>query len=175
MTPAHPDILTIENKTQEKFLRKKTADFDFSKFSQKEVDALVSRMRNIMRAADGIGLAANQIGLDLNMFVGELRDAEGGVKFFAVFNPTLEQGSSRTAIMEEGCLSVPGVFGEVPRMEQVTLRGLDKLGKPIRIKARGLLARIFQHEVGHLQGGLFIDKAKSLHTYEPIQDGKNRK
>lgn len=171
MTLIHPQILTTNNKAQEKFLRKKTADFDFKKFTQKEIGALIARMRKIMRDADGIGLAANQIGLDLNMFVAELHDAEGGVKFFAVFNPKLEKGSKNTNLMEEGCLSVPSIFGEVSRMDSVTLRGFDKTGKPLIIRAKGLLARIFQHEVGHLRGGLFIDTAKSLHTYEP-KDGR---
>ena len=167
MTQPHPEITNITNKKEEKFLRKKTADFDFSKFSKKEIEELISRMRKIMREADGIGLAANQIGLNLNMFVAELPDREGGRKFYAIFNPKLEKMSEETAQMEEGCLSVPGIFGKVLRKESLVLNGFDKSGKPVRIKARGLLARVFQHEVDHLQGTLFIDKAKDLHEYVP--------
>lgn len=165
MTQAHPEIVNIEEKKQEKFLRRRTADFDFSTFSKKEIEELLSRMKKIMKEADGIGLAANQIGLNLNMFIAELPDKEGGRKFYAVFNPEVEKMSGEVLTMEEGCLSVPGIFGEVERKESVILKGFDKSGKPVRMKARGLLARVFQHEVDHLGGGLFIDKAKNLHKY----------
>ena len=94
------DIWVIGDKKEEKFLRKKTADFDFKKFTKKEVAELVSRMRRIMRAANGIGLSANQIGLDLNMFVAEVPDVDqGGTKFYAIFNPKIEKKSGETAVL----------------------------------------------------------------------------
>ena len=68
--------------------------------------------------------------------------------------------------MEEGCLSVPEIFGEVERQEKIILEGYDKNGRKIKIKAWGLLARVFQHEVDHLNGKIFIDTAKNLHKYE---------
>lgn len=69
--------------------------------------------------------------------------------------------------MEEGCLSVPGIYGDVERPEKITLVGQDRYDKKIKIKAWGLLARVFQHEVDHLNGILFIDKAKSIQKIEP--------
>lgn len=148
-------ILTTRNKTEEKFLRKKTKPFDFKSYPKKEIGSLIRQMRQIMKKADGIGLAANQVGLDFKMFVAEV---DG--KFYAIFNPEIAKTSKESDMLEEGCLSVPGDFDEVIRPAKVTLTGQDKNGKKIKIKAWGLLARVFQHEVDHLNGGLFIDKIK---------------
>ena len=111
-----------------------------------------------MKKADGIGLSANQIGLDFKVFVAQ---ADG--KFYAIFNPKILKSSEERAAMEEGCLSVPEVFGTVIRPAKIVLEGFDKNGKKLKIKAWGLLARIFQHEVDHLNGKLFIDKAEKLY------------
>ncbi len=148
-------ILTIKNKEEEKFLRRKTKPFDFADFSKKEIGDLIKGMRSIMKESDGIGLAANQIGFDFSMFVGEV---DG--KFYAVFNPGIIKTSKGFEMLEEGCLSVPGDFGEVSRSDKITLIGQDRNGKKIKIKAWGLLARMFQHEVDHLNGKLFLDKVK---------------
>jgi peptide deformylase len=161
------EILTIDVKKEEKFLRKKTSDFDFEKFTKKEITELLTRMRRIMRKANGIGLSANQIGLDFKMFVAEVPDAQGGTKFYAVFNPKIEKIGQESAVYEEGCLSVPGKWGDVERTATITVAGFDKNGKPAKIKAWGLLARVFQHEVDHLNGKLFIDKAKHVHEVTP--------
>ncbi|MDO8466770.1 MAG: peptide deformylase [bacterium] len=150
-------IVTIQNKKDEKFLRQKTANFDFTQFSKKEIRELIKRMRRDMHEADGIGLSANQIGLDTRIFVAIVES-----KFYAIFNPELIQLSKETTAIDEGCLSVPGVYGLVERPARVTLKGLDANGHVIKIKAWGLLARVFQHEMDHLNGGLFIDKAKQV-------------
>lgn len=155
-------IWTISDKNETKLLRKKMADFDFSKFSKKEIQELIKKMREAMKNSNGIGLSANQIGLDMHVFVAQ---AEG--KFYSVFNSKLTKLSEDSVNMEEGCLSVPEVFGEVRRPAKVQLEGFDKNGKKVKIKAWGLLARIFQHEMDHLDGKLFIDKAENLHKYEP--------
>lgn len=161
------DIWVVNEKKEERFLRKKTADFDFKKFTKKEIADLISRMRSVMRAANGIGLSANQIGLDINMFVAEVPDVDkGGTKFYALFNPKIEKKSGETAVFEEGCLSIPGKWGYVPRAERVVLCGFDKNGKPIKIRAWGLLAHVFQHETDHLQGKLFIDRTKKVFDHE---------
>ena len=160
------EILTIDAKKEEKFLRKRTADFDFEKFTKKEINELITRMRRIMQKANGIGLSANQIGLDLKMFIAETQDTQGGTKFYAVFNPKIEKVSDEKIVYEEGCLSVPGKWGEVERAEKIIVGGQDKNGKPAKIKAWGLLARVFQHEIDHLNGKLFIDKAKKVHEVE---------
>ena len=173
----HNEILIVGNKKEEKILRKKTTAFNFSKFTPKEIRDLVTRMRRIMHEADGIGLSANQIGLDLNVFVAEIPDADGGTKFYAVFNPSIEKMGDEEKLLEEGCLSVPGIYGDVPRATRVTITGFDKYGKPTRIKAWGLLAHVFQHEIDHLRGTVFIDKAKSFHenaTLERLQEREKR-
>lgn len=152
-------IFTINDKKEEKFLRTKTQDFDFSKNTKKDIDELIKKMKNVMLKANGIGLSANQIGLDLKMFVSQIPQ----IKSYVIFNPKIESASKKTAIMEEGCLSVPGLYGLVERPESVILKGYNRYAKPITIKADGLLARVFQHEIDHLNGILFIDKAKEVY------------
>lgn|SRR3989344_1538986 len=166
-------IVTVTAKKDEKFLHQKTVLFDFGKHTKKEVGELVKEMKASMIEADGIGLAANQIGLSHHVFVARVSDKDGHMKFYAIFNPTLEKTSKNTALLSEGCLSVPKVFGEVERALDVTLSGFDKLGKPLKIKARGLLAHVFQHEVDHLEGTLFIDKAKRI--YDVTEHEKTKK
>jgi peptide deformylase len=155
-------IVTIENKKNERFLRGKAAEFDFKKHKPKEIRDLVRLMRETMKKAQGVGLSANQIGLPYKMFVAQVPDAQGKPKFYAIFNPKIEKTSSEKEPLEEGCLSVPETYGLVERSLRVTLVGLDQQGKKIKIKAWGLLARVFQHEVDHLNGALFIDKAKGV-------------
>lgn len=169
-------ILTIADKKEEKFLRTKTAEFDFSKFTKKEIADLIKKMRETMTKAVGIGLSANQVGLNLRMFVVQISDkplkrgennkiimpSPDEMKFYAVFNPEIVKFSKKTSVMEEGCLSVPEIYGEVERPEKITLKGLNRYNKTITVKADGLLARVFQHETDHLNGILFIDKAKNL-------------
>jgi len=156
-------IWVINDKKEAKLLRKKVADFDFKKYSKKEITDLIKKMRGAMKKAEGIGLSANQIGLDLKVFVAQVGD-----KFYAVFNPKIAKSSEESAEMEEGCLSVPEVFGAVVRPSKIILEGLDKNGKKIKIKTWGMLARAFQHECDHLNGMLFIDKATDLRKYKEI-------
>jgi len=123
----------------------------------REVTAEVARwlddMVETMHAEVGIGLAATQVGLDLRMLV--IDEGRDGVR--AYLNPVIvEQGG--TQVGEEGCLSLPGVFADVRRAEWVVVEGLDRDGAPIRRRAAGLLARVFQHEIDHLDGILFIDR-----------------
>jgi peptide deformylase len=152
------EILTIQNKGHEKFLRKKTAPFDFSKYNKKEIDELIKQMRSDMKRAEGVGLAGNQVGLNASVFVAQVEN-----KFYAIFNPELTEASKEIITIDEGCLSVPGKYGPTPRSERVVLKGFDKHNRPIKIKAWGLLARVFQHEVGHLNGKLFIDHADTVY------------
>ncbi len=148
-------ILTINNRRENNFLRRKTSLFDFKKFTKKEIQELLKKMNRAMVDAGGIGLAANQIGMDLSFFI-----ARVDRKFYAIFNPKLVKTWESTVVAEEGCLSVPEVAASVIRPEKVTLEGYDKNGKKIKIKAWGVLARVFQHEVDHLNGKLFIDRVK---------------
>jgi peptide deformylase len=164
-------IYTIDSKAEEAFLRKKTKPFTFEKgvvkngeevIGRKEMNDLILKMRKIMHKAHGIGLSANQIGLPYRMFVAQVPSQQGEAKFYAVLNPEIEKFGKEKVTLEEGCLSVIGTFGEVPRAHEVTIRGFDKAGKALKIKAWGLLARVFQHEIDHLDGKLFLDRAVSL-------------
>lgn len=158
-------LVTIATKEDEKSLRNKTARFDPSHYTKRDLQTLVRTMRKIMKRAQGIGLSANQVGLDLNFCVVEPPlDATNAKRiFYAIGNPVITKFSKETTADEEGCLSVPGLYGPVPRPEKITVEGIDISGKKLKIKAWGLLARIFQHEIDHLGGGLFIDKATELH------------
>ncbi len=170
MTMEH--IWNIADKREEKFLRTKTRHVEFERdggirsgdiaLARKDVDALLRNMRKMMRAANGVGLSANQIGLPIRLFVAAVPSDQGETRFYAVWNPVLEKVTSDTVLLEEGCLSIPDVYGDVPRAGSVVLRGQDKQGKPLKIKAWGLLARVFQHEVDHLDGKLFVDRTKGL-------------
>jgi peptide deformylase len=123
-----------------------------------EIRRLVDDMTDTMYDEVGIGLAAPQVGASLRLLV--VGDEEGrGVQ--ALVNPAItEQGGTVTA--EEGCLSLPGIFAQVTRAEWVTLQAQDLDGKPVWIRARGLRARVFQHEIDHLDGVLFIDRLEPV-------------
>ncbi len=152
-------IYLEKNKTEEKILRKKIATFDFDKYTKKEIRELIKKMRTTMRRADGVGLSANQVGLNEKMFVAEVDH-----KFYAIFNPKIIKKSDEKSEMEEGCLSVPDKFGTVIRADKVWLEGQNADGKKLKIKAWGFLARVFQHELDHLEGKLFIDKSKDIYS-----------
>jgi len=145
-------ILKINDKNEEEFLRRKTVPFDFSKHTRREIGKLIKEMRLEMEKANGVGLSANQIGLDFQVFV-----ARANNKFYAIFNPKIIKISVSKAGINEGCLSVPKKYGEIFRPDEVILTGYNKSGKKIKLRAQGILARIFQHEVDHLNGKLFLD------------------
>ena len=156
------NIFTINNKKEEKFLRQRVPIFSFSKFSQKEINETAKALKDKMKEADGIGLSANQAGLSQRLFVARVPTKEGQIKSYAVFNPEIIKFSKEKKGFVEGCLSVPGLLGFVERPEKVTLVGFDKNGKKIKIKAWGLLAIVFQHEIDHLNGFLYTDRAKKI-------------
>ena len=155
-------IFLISNKEDATVLRQKTAPFDFSKFTQKEIRELIKSMRVTMKAAEGVGLSANQIGLNLSLFI-----AQVDRKVHAVFNPKIVKTFALNDEMEEGCLSVPGTFGTVRRPSKIWVDAQDAQGRPARLKVGGFLARVFQHEIDHLNGVLFIDKAEGVYESSP--------
>ena len=112
---------------------------------------ILSNMARLMYEVSGVGLAAVQVGINQAMFVADI-----GSGLYKLINPKIikQQG---TGVMEEGCLSVPGVTIKVKRAQKITLAALDELGKPVCLEAEDLLARVFQHEVDHLNGILIID------------------
>jgi peptide deformylase len=136
---------------------------------------LIDDMVETMHAANGIGLAAIQIGVPERVIVVQLpeddEDPTDG-KLYVVVNPELARKSRETEDGIEGCLSIPGWVGEVPRHRTVTVKGRDLHGKPVRIKAQELLARVFQHEVDHVSGVLFIDHIKDPEKIWPVPEGE---
>lgn len=122
-----------------------------------EVRHLIIEMKKIMRQNNGVGLAAIQVSEPLRIVICELDN-----KFYALINPEIIRFSSKTSIMEEGCLSLPHIFGEVERSEKIVVKATNFEGKKIKLKAFGALARVLQHEIDHLDGILFIDKAKNI-------------
>ena len=115
---------------------------------------LVDDMVATLRAASGLGLAANQVGVLQKVFV-----YDDGTGLGVMINPKIVSATGeQTGI--EGCLSVPGLQGEVKRANEVVVKGTDLKGKAVKVKAEGLLARIFQHEIDHLEGTLFLDRVE---------------
>ena len=122
-----------------------------------DLDQLIDAMIETMYAAPGVGLAANQVGSPHRLFVANPSEDHNPSKLLVVINPELIE-SEGVVIAEEGCLSVPEFHEEVRRARRVVLRGLDRTGRPIEVEGQDLLARIFQHELDHLNGVLFVDR-----------------
>ena len=134
-------------------------------FVNKKMRTLIEDMAETMYKTDGVGLAAPQIGVSQRIIV--LDDGNG---LLELMNPeiTHKEGSQ---IGLEGCLSVPGYYGDVERFDKITVKAIDKHNKKVTIKAEGFLARILQHEIDHLDGHLFIEKADNLQRIEPQTEG----
>lgn len=123
----------------------------------KKIKKLLDDMANTMDKADGIGLAAPQVGVSLRVIILDI-----GEGLIELINPVITL-STGCELGNEGCLSIPGVFGEVERFTEVTVEGLNRFGKKVNITGTGLLARALQHEIDHLEGILFIEKAQTIH------------
>ena len=126
-----------------------------------DLGRLIDDMFASMYAADGVGLAANQIGVDLAVFVYDCPDADNVRRRGVVCNPVLESPPAdqrRLDEDDEGCLSVRGQYAELARPDWAAVTGQDAQGNPIRVEGDGLLARCLQHETDHLNGMLFIDR-----------------
>lgn len=118
------------------------------------MQTLADDMILTMKGAPGVGLAAPQIGQSLRMII-----IERTPKPLALLNPEIVRHSLRKHILEEGCLSVPGKYGIIKRWREVKVRAQTLDGKSVELAAKGFLAQIFQHEIDHLNGVLYIDKA----------------
>ncbi|MBP2652930.1 MAG: def1 [Firmicutes bacterium] len=125
----------------------------------KRIRRLLDDMGQTMYAADGVGLAAPQVGLGLRIVVIDVGDG-----LIELINPVIIKSEGERVTKQEGCLSIPGVIGEVERYAEVTVESLDRNGKKVRIAGKNLLAIALQHEIDHLEGILFIDRATALST-----------
>ena len=139
------------------------------------VRQLIDDMVETMYAENGIGLAAIQVGVPERVVVVQLPEDEEHPergKLYVVINPELARKSREVEEGNEGCLSVPGWAGKVSRHHGITVKGLDPRGRAMRIKAEGLLARVFQHEIDHCDGTLFIDHIEDPQDIWPVPEGE---
>ena len=142
-----------------------------------ELQTLIDDMIETLRDAPGVGLAAPQVGVSDRLIVVEYPEddeqEDAPKKLSVVVNPEIKETSAETEKGIEGCLSIPGLQGEVERSLAVTVKGQTRRGQPVKIKAKGWLARIFQHEIDHLNGVVFTDRATKVWKpapEEPVLD-----
>jgi len=168
------EIYVVDNLDQSRVLRTKSRKVQ--KVTRQLVD-LAREMLEAMHQAEGVGLAAPQVGVLRRFFVAELpedpEDPDNKLRGqpFILFNPEIVKSQGEQVGLE-GCLSIPGWVGEVARCEQVTVQGLDERGKKVRHKVDGYLARVFQHEIDHLDGILFTDKLTDPATFRQVEVGQ---
>ena len=130
----------------------------------KSIQRLIDDMVETVQQANGVGLAAPQVGVSLRVIVLQMPEEEP----IAIINPEIVKRAGEQDV-NEGCLSIPGYFGEMKRSASVTVKGQDRQGKAIRIKATGLMAEVLEHEIDHLNGTLYLHHLESqdkLHKVE---------
>ena len=147
------DVLIIPDSK----LRHKAQKLTSQQLKSPEVQSFIDNLIETMKTKDGIGLAAVQVGKDWPIFC--VATADGDQVFI---NTKIIKKSWRKQVDEEGCLSVPDVYGTVKRSENIIVKAQDRNGKSFTIKAYGLFARVIQHEYDHLQGVLFVDKLLTI-------------
>lgn len=152
-------ILTIPSP----LLRQKSEKINTDELKNKKFQDFCNDMAKTMKEKDGIGLAASQVGQNIRLIV--VNEKSGAV---CMINPKVTKKSLLKEWDEEGCLSVPGIYGKVKRNKKIVCEYLDREGNKKKINAEGLLARVILHEIDHLDGILFTDKAKNLHEVEQL-------
>jgi len=144
-------------------LREKSEEIDLKKIKVNELKELCADMIKTMKENDGVGLAAPQVGKSIRLITINTKDEPK-----IMINPKITGKSWAKEWNEEGCLSVPGVYGKVRRNKKINCIYFDKKAQKTKIQAQGLLAFVIQHEIDHLDGILFIDKAKEIKKIKTI-------
>jgi peptide deformylase len=134
------------------------------RFIDKSIQKLIDDMIDTMHQSNGVGLAANQVGVPLRIAVIQMPEQD----VMVLINPEMVRRSEEQE-MEEGCLSIPGYKGQVKRSVSVVVKGLNRQGKDIRIKADGLLAHVLQHELDHLNGTVYVDRLEGSDKLQPLE------
>jgi len=129
---------------------------------------LIADMKETMAAANGVGLAATQVGVSLRIIVISVPHKDQKNEEYTIINPEIIRRKGER-IVKEGCLSIPGYIGEIRRSEQVRLRGTDIEGKEVKLHAEGLLAEVLEHETDHLNGVLYVDHLESQDKLEKVE------
>ncbi|MGV9453603.1 peptide deformylase [Streptomyces sp. NPDC003635] len=143
-----------------------------------DLAALIDDMFLTMYIADGCGLAANQVGVDLRLFVYDCPDDDGNRHVGHIVNPVLEQtGPAGRRLLDEGegCLSVPGAVMDVPRPDRAVVRGLDKDGEPVVIEGNGYFARCLAHETDHCDGRVYLDRLTQRERKDALRQVADRR
>jgi peptide deformylase len=150
----------------------------------KNLQTLIEDMIDTMRDAPGVGLAAPQVGISERLIVVEYAEQpeekegeeqkEVKPKLYVMINPEIVKTSEEIVMGVEGCLSIPGLVGEVERFEEIQLKGLNRRGQPMKVKAKGWLARIFQHEVDHINGVVFTQRATKVWKPETQEEEEDK-
>lgn len=144
-------------------LRQKSREINLEELKKQEFQDFCDDMKKTMKEKDGVGLAAPQVGENIRLIV--VSEKNGPI---CMINPKITKKSLRKEWDEEGCLSVPGYYGKVKRCKKLTCEYTDRAGNKTKINAEGLFARVMLHEIDHLDGVLFIDKAKNLKEVEQL-------
>jgi peptide deformylase len=167
----------------EPVLRQKARPLSLEEIQSSYIQELIGHMRETMHDAPGVGLAAPQVGLSLQLAVIEDKEAyhknltapemaqreRGAIPFHVIINPEIKLLGPADVAFHEGCLSLPGFMAVVPRARAVRVRCLDEHGKAKTIEASGWYARILQHEIDHLQGHVYIDRMRS-ETFSTLEN-----
>ncbi|MFD4482164.1 peptide deformylase [Streptomyces sp. NPDC058471] len=151
---------------------------EVTEFGTAELSALIDDMFLTMHVADGAGLAANQVDVDLRLFVYDCPDDDGIRHVGHIINPVLElpgPGSRRLVDASEGCLSVPGATMAVPRTDRAVVRGRDKDGNPLVIEGTGYFARCLQHEADHLEGHTYLSRLSKRDRKDALRQMEDRR
>ena len=161
------EVITVPNPKLQEVTEKVTS-------FESEIKEQIKIMTQTLRKEGGIGLAANQVGYNNQVIVAELRDEvnKKQIPLSVFINPKIVEYSQEKECLEEGCLSVPKIELDLTRPAKIKLKFQDNKGRKRKFAPRGLLARILQHEIDHLNGILFIDKAKNLMEIKPDKDVK---
>ena len=153
-------------------LHKKGRDLTVAELATPEIKKLIKNMTETMYIKDGVGIAAPQVGQSMQLCViAKQYSPVNPNEDLVLVNPVWQKTSIRKAWDTEGCLSVPQIYGEVKRYFKIKVQALDKNGKPLQFEASDFPARIVQHEVDHLNGILFIEKARNLHHVDTEAKG----
>jgi peptide deformylase len=168
-------------------LRRKAKEVALADIGTPKINKVIDEMKKAMDACyDGVAIAAPQIGVSLRIFVVSPKafippDEEitneklSKFKHLVFINPKIKKLSSKTVRLDEGCLSVRGIFGKIRRSEKATVEAYDEFGNKVSRGASGLLAEVFQHETDHLDGILFVDKATDLYQMSEENNLPNKK